>query len=119
MNHVLVALNLLLAGNAGVKPVTLSSALIVSVSERKEAIRRASVWFPTDIPSLDLKAGPPATDGFAFDEWVTCQYKEKKHTGTSPKFACEASPGDELKVKYGPRNAEVYGEVLATRLFWA
>ena len=119
MNHVLVALNLLLAGNPDVKPVKPASALVVSVAERKEAIRRASVWSATDIPSLDLKAGPPRPDGFAFDDWVTCRYQEKKLSGNSPKFACETSPGQEVKVKYGPRNAEVFGEVIATRLFWA
>jgi len=115
MNHVLIALALMVGGN----PEAPAAGETLTVSERKEAIRRASVWSPTDIPSLDLKAGPKAEGGFAFDEWVTCQYKERKHTGASPKFACETSPGHELKVKYGPRNAEVFGEVLATRLFWA
>ena len=50
---------------------------------------------------------------------MTCEYKEKELSGHSPKFVCETSPGHEVKVKYGPRNAEVFGEVLATRLFWA
>jgi hypothetical protein len=50
---------------------------------------------------------------------VTCVYKEKNLGGHSPKFVCETSPGHEVKVKYGVRNAEVFGEVLSTRLFWA
>ena len=50
---------------------------------------------------------------------MTCDYKEKERSGRSPKFECETSPGHAVKVKYGPRNAEVFGEVLATRLFWA
>src|SRR5207247_2355989 len=35
------------------------------------------------------------------------------------KFQCAIAPGDEVKVKYGQANAEVYGEVAATRLLWA
>jgi hypothetical protein len=50
---------------------------------------------------------------------VNCEYLDKKQGGRSPKFSCETSPGKEVKVKYGPRNAEVFGEVLSTRLFWA
>ena len=56
---------------------------------------------------------------YASNEWVDCTYKAKEQSGHSPKFVCETSPGQEVKVKYGPRNAEVFGEVLATRLFWA
>ena len=50
---------------------------------------------------------------------MTCEYIEKDLSGHSPKFVCETSPGERVKVKYGQRNAEVFGEVLATRLFWA
>jgi hypothetical protein len=50
---------------------------------------------------------------------VTCEYLAKETSGRSPKFSCETTPGHEVKVKYGPRNAEVFGEVLSTRLFWA
>ena len=87
--------------------------------ERLQAIRRAEVWSPTDIPALDLKAGPVAKGGFSPDKWTTCEYKEKKLSGKSPKFTCETEPGHEVKVKYGPRNGEVIGEVLSSRLFWA
>jgi hypothetical protein len=50
---------------------------------------------------------------------VTCEYKKKKLTGQSPKFVCETSPGHQVWVKYGLRNAEVFGQVLSSRLFWA
>jgi len=42
-------------------------------------------------------------------------------TGNSPKFACliDGAADDEVKVKYGATNGEVYAEVAATRLFWA
>jgi hypothetical protein len=115
---VLLGLSLALGGCAHLKPLPPGEAL--TPQERLEAIRRAAVWSPTDIPSLDLKAGPDANGGFASNEWVNCEYKEKEQqSGQSPKFVCATSPGHEVKVKYGLRNAEVYGEVLSTRLFWA
>jgi hypothetical protein len=114
---VLLGLSLALCGCAHLKSLPPGEAL--TPQERQDAIRRARVWSPTDIPSLDLKAGPDAKGGFASNAWVTCKYEEKKLSGHSPKFVCETSPGHEVKVKYGPRNAEVFGEVLSTRLFWA
>ena len=115
---VILGLSLALGGCATLKPLAPGEAL--TPHERREAIRRASVWSPTDIPSMDLKTGPEVTGDFAPNEWVNCEYKEKKNpSGHSPKFTCETSPGKEIKVKYGLRNAEVFGEVLATRLFWA
>lgn len=113
-----LVLGLALAGCAHVKPLKPGEAL--STSERLEAIRRADVWTPVDTASLNLRTGPATKGGFAPDAWVDCDYKAKKNpSGHSPKFECETSPGHEVKVKYGPRNAEVYGEVLSTRLFWA
>jgi hypothetical protein len=115
---VLLGLSFALGGCAHVKPLPPGQAL--TPHERQQAITRAGVWSPTDIPSLDLKAGPDANGRFTSNEWVTCEYKEKeKQSGHSPKFACATSPGHEVKVKYGLRNAEVFGEVLSTRLFWA
>jgi hypothetical protein len=110
-------LSLALGGCAHRKSLSPGEAL--TPTERHEAIRRAGVWSPTDIPKVDLKAGPDASGAFAPNQWVTCEYKEKESSGHSPKFVCETSPGNEVKVKYGPRNAEVFGEVLSTRLFWA
>jgi hypothetical protein len=115
---VLLGLSLALGGCAQLKPLPPGEAL--TPRERQDAIRRAGVWSATDIPAVDLKVGPDAKGAFAFDEWVTCDYKEKKNTsGSSPKVACETSEGHAMKVKYGAHNAEVFGEVLATRLFWA
>jgi hypothetical protein len=84
-----------------------------------QAIRRAQVWSPTNIRSLDLKAGPDAKGAPSSREWTTCEYQDKKLGGHSPKFACEDAPGHSMRVKYGAGNGEVFGEVLATRLFWA
>jgi hypothetical protein len=84
------------------------------------AIRRAQLWSRTTVASMDLKAGPRGADAFAPNETVTCEYTVNKTLGgRSPKFVCKAGPADELKVKYGKSNGEVYAEVAATRLLWA
>jgi hypothetical protein len=114
---VFLGLSLSLCGCAHLKSLPPGAAL--TPHERQEAIRRAGVWSPTNIPSLNLKAGPNVNGGFASNGWVTCDYKKTQLGGHSAKFACETSPGHEVRVKYGPRNAEIYGEVLSTRLFWA
>jgi hypothetical protein len=86
---------------------------------RKAVIERSQVWSPTDVSSKDLKAGPSGPGAFQFRETVTCKYLDKKLSGHSPKFACVIGEDDEVKVKFGGNNGEVYGEVLATRLLWA
>jgi hypothetical protein len=89
-------------------------------SERRaDLIRRAQVWKPTHVASMDLLHGPSDPRGFAPGARVTCDYVPTTLSGNSPKFACLLSPGDKVKVKYGGTNGEVYGEVLATRLLWA
>jgi hypothetical protein len=87
--------------------------------ERKAAIARAHVWSRTDVASRDIKAGAQDPRGFAFHETVTCDYLPKELSGASPKFACAIDKEDEVKVKFGGTNAEVYAEVAATRLLWA
>ena len=86
---------------------------------RLDLIRRAQVWTPIDTASLDLLEGPRDPHGFAPAATVTCDYVRRTLSGSSPKFACRLSPDDEVKVKYGGTNGEVYGEVVATRLLWA
>lgn len=86
---------------------------------RKSLIARSKVWFPTDIPSMNLRTGPAGPESFAPGATVTCEYLDRKLSGASPKFACRLPDGDELKVKYGGANGEVYGEVAASRLLWA
>lgn len=57
---------------------------------------------------------------------------EKFSSGKTPKFRCnllrpnsagqlERSPGEgeKIKVKYGAKNGEIYGELMATRLLWS
>jgi hypothetical protein len=68
---------------------------------------------------MDLKRGPQGPGAFAPGARITCDYVKRDLSGSSPKFACRIAPDDEVKVKYGGTNGEVYGEVLATRLLWA
>jgi hypothetical protein len=86
---------------------------------RREMIGRAQVWTPTDVSAVDIKAGPQGKGAYAPGETITCDKTEGDSTGRSPKFYCEETKDDELKVKYGVSNGEVYAEVLATRLLWA
>ena len=86
---------------------------------RAAVIARSRVWTPTNIRAMDLKAGPSGPGAFPFRATVVCDYSDKKLSGRSPKFACVIGRDDEVKVKFGGNNGEVYGEVLATRLLWA
>jgi hypothetical protein len=90
-----------------------------STEGRRALIARAKVWRPTDVASMDLRAGPPGPGALAPDATVTCEYVDEELGGASPKFACRLPNGDQLKVKYGGANGEVYGEVAASRLLWA
>ena len=86
---------------------------------RHRAIADARLWTRRDIPSTDLKLGPRIRGALPFRGVVPCDYLDKTLEGNSPKFACALRDGDEVKVKFGGANGEVYGEVLATRLLWA
>jgi hypothetical protein len=46
-------------------------------------------------------------------------FPDKPLTGMTPKFKCDLGKGDEVKVKCGEKNGEVYAEVAASRLLWA
>jgi hypothetical protein len=85
---------------------------------RAQVIARAQLWNPTDISKADVKAGPAGEGAFPFHATVYCHYLDREMTGQSPKFACLIGKDDEVKVKFGGTNGEVYGEVLATRLLW-
>ena len=89
-----------------------------SDDDRAALIARAQVWTPTNVASMDIRTGPKETGSFPFLASVTCDYYDKDLSGASPKFPCRAGE-DELKVKYGGNNSEVFGEVAATRLLWA
>jgi hypothetical protein len=93
----------------------------ITPEARAEYIRRAAVWHPTRIASMDLMRGPQGKGAFGPDQQVTCDYvtPDKPLEGNTPKFQCAIAPDDVAKVKYGKGNGEVYAEVAASRLLWA
>jgi membrane-associated phospholipid phosphatase len=84
---------------------------------RTSVIARAHIRVPRDVAALNMKRGPAFPGAFAPGELVQCDYVEGKLNGRSKKFACRAGQ-DELKVKFGDSNGDVFGEVAATRLLW-
>jgi len=97
----------------------LPSADYVSGDARRELVRRAQVWSPTDIPAVDIRNGPQDGRGFQANETVFCTYVRRAPRGNSPKFHCRLPDGSVVKVKYGSDNGEVYAEVMVTGLLWA
>lgn len=93
--------------------------LAAQTNGRGAVIARATLWRPTTVQAVDVKTGPQGPGSFPFRSLVECNYLEKKLDGDSPKFACVIGNDDEVKVKFGGNNGEVFGEVLATRLLWA
>jgi hypothetical protein len=96
----------------------LASDGLPAKESRASLIARAHVWMPTDV-AMDIKQGPAEPGAFPFLATVPCEYSTTRLSGRSPKFACKIGPGDEVKVKYGGANGEVYAEVAASRLLWA
>ncbi len=86
---------------------------------RDDAIRRASVWTETEVARRDLRRGPAGKGAFAPNAEVECSSVDKDMSGNTPKFTCKLPSGEQVKVKYGADNGEVYAEVAATRLLWA
>jgi hypothetical protein len=74
---------------------------------------------PQPVASADLAANPEGPDTFGRDEDVSCTFRLHPSAGWNPKFECALPTGEEVKVKYGHGNAEVFGEVAATRLLSA
>jgi len=104
--------------------VTLCCLLLIFSSDltkdaRLAFIRQARLWTSTDVPHMDLRAGPAGAGAFHPNEMVTCDYVDRKIPGTTRKFYCAIGADDVVKVRYGPHNGEVEGSVLATRLLWA
>ena len=82
-------------------------------------VRRAQVFTTGPVAGKDLGAGPQGPGAFRPGATVECTYVRRDFGGSTPKFACRLGDGDELKVKYGRDNGEVYAEVAASRLLWA
>lgn len=101
--------------------------LPVSAADRRDYLRRARIFEPVDVAARDLAAGPRDPYAVGPDDLVSCNFiePEKEHVpsgGTTPKFFCtlrHMHPHVDVKIRYGRDNRELYGEVLASRLFWA
>jgi len=93
----------------------------LSVAERREVIERARVWQPISTSSLNLVRGPVLSPAQRIAPETTCAFvfPDKPLSGMTPKFQCALTKDDEVKVKYGEKNGEVFAEVAASRLFWA
>jgi hypothetical protein len=102
----------------GLTPL-LFAANALAAEGKPPDVARAQVWQATNIPFMNIKAGPTGPGAFPFRAEVDCNYLDKELSGRSPKFACMKAGNDELKVKFGGTNGEVYGEVAASRLLWA
>ena len=89
-----------------------------SQSLRYDAIARSQVWTHTNIPAMNVRVGPGGPGAYAPGATVACTYVEKELEGKSPKFLCRIGKSDQVLVKYGRTNGEVFGEVLGTRLLW-
>jgi len=92
---------------------------VLSKDARLAFIRQAQVWKPTDIPQMDLRAGPAGPGAFQPNEHVTCTYAEVPRHGATRKFHCTLPSGEVVKVRYGTHNGEVQASVVSTRLLWA
>ena len=103
----------------GITPLLFAANTLSAAGEKSPDVARAQVWQATDIPSMNIKVGPTGPGAFPFRAEVDCNYLDKELSGRSPKFACMRAGDDELKVKFGGTNGEVYGEVAASRLLWA
>lgn len=103
----------------------------LSVDERRQLMQRARVWQSINTSSLDLIKGPALPAPLRVGPQTTCTYvhPDAPLSGNTPKFHCTIPPApglrgasskeDEVKVKYGEKNGEVYAEVAASRLLWA
>ena len=84
------------------------------------ALRRAKVWL-TPATSIEIaRLGEnPAVPTVSPRRDRQLPVQAGGVAGSTPKFDCELANGEKVKVKNGSDNAEVYTEVLATRLFAA
>jgi hypothetical protein len=92
---------------------------VLSKDGRLAFIRRGQVWTPTDIPHMNLRAGPDGPWALQPNEHVTCIYAEVPKHGNTRKFHCTLPGGEVVKVRYGAHNGEVQASLLSTRLLWA
>jgi len=86
-------------------------------AEHKAAIRGAAIWVETRAGATPLDPAANPDDRFRVTDTVNCRFDPQLVSGKTPKFDCTVPDGESVKVKYGAANPEVFGEVLASRLF--
>lgn len=91
----------------------------VTAGARLATLRAARVWTPTNVATMNMYEGPTGPDAFVPGQIVDCRFVPRSFDGSTPKFECALDGSDEVKIKYGRHNGEVYSEVAASRLLWA
>ena len=88
---------------------------------RDAALASARVWLPPAVPiaDADLTGNPKGPGYIDEDSDVECRFSVTEVSGTTPKFYCELSGGELVKLKYGALNPELHAEVAASRLLTA
>ncbi|MGE3510154.1 MAG: hypothetical protein AB7N65_14880 [Vicinamibacterales bacterium] len=117
----LKSLTLLLAVVAWLPPSPADAQERFAKAVRDGLLRRAQVWMappPLGDPAA-LERNPEGPGGFEASASVECRFEASGVGGSTPKFDCELPDGDEVKVKYGRDNPEVFSEVIASRLLAA
>jgi hypothetical protein len=83
---------------------------------REAALASARVWIPPSVSIGQADLGENPSGGWSSTDDVDCQFVAEPVDGMTPKFNCRLADGEVVKVKYGRSNAEIHGEVAATRL---
>ena len=86
---------------------------------REAALASARVWNPPSVPIGQAVLGENPPGGWSSSDVVDCRFVAEAVNGMTPKFNCQLADGEVVKVKYGKGNAEIHGEVAATRLLSA
>jgi hypothetical protein len=77
----------------------IGSAKLATARWRTDALRRASVWRPTDGSTADLASNPPDPAGTLSQAIVSCRFLPRSSRGTTPKIDCVLRDGEVVKVK--------------------
>ena len=81
------------------------------MGERLDALARAQVWRPPDVPVPQARLAPDPGQ----PRVIECKFKITELGGTASKFDCVLDTGEQIRVRYG-RTLEIPSEVAATRL---
>jgi hypothetical protein len=87
----------------------------LTTEQRQQALKEMEVWHQVDVTQQDF-----GSSGSKYENWETinCKFNEptEKPGGATQKFYCANEDDDNIKVKYGNENSEVYSEIIGSRL---